>query len=573
MRMIGAALAGMMLLRLPAAPAEDAAPLDADAAKARLIELATGGEMTQELVAAFTDYAEARARRDLAAVVPADFWPWLDQNPDMKFNLLVGLHPQYNPSVVKSLQQLREKFGKEVDTHPNLALAFAFVHGAAPGGVREPLMRYLARDRPEPAMLESFEYYLQNERRMWKGILRTTPWRLLVFVADNEIPIPEREWALEQFGPRKPATMGHIYGKPKYDFDQIRGEPRIGDRPHTLANILKYGGICADRAYFASRVLKSCGIPAMWDAGSGKRGDHAWVAWLYPKGGGWRMTDSGRFDFDKYYTGNVFNPLTCAKMLDRDVELMAAGLALSERGYNEALIGCYVYEMFDEDARTDALDVLKTAVYRNVYCALPWRILARECAKGVLPLDDGKKMYSYMLREFKEYPDLTYEVLGSILDVKLETDEETTKQEIASNLKTLERTFDIYRKCGRPDLAVALRVLQGQYMERVGLVKNALLLYMRESETYVKQHYGFLDLFDSALKIMDDKRLARDKVRYISRLAPKVRQYQGSFNRKFKLVNPSFEHVVSAYVDALREVGNEREAEKWEKKLFSEEEE
>ena len=569
-----AVFAGAMLLWLPGGHAADEAadqPLDPDAAKARVVELATDGQLTDELVAAFTAYAEARARKELDAVVSQDFWTWLDANPEMKFNLLIGLHPQYNPSVVKCLVQLREKFGKQVDTHTNLALAFAFVHGASPDRVREPLMGYLVKERPEPTMLESFEYYLRGERYMAKDVLVSTPWRLLVLVADNEIPISEREWALKEFGPRKPAMIGAIYDLPRYDYDQLRGEPRIGDLPHTLANIRKYGGICGDRAYFASRVLKSCGVPAMWDAGEGKRGGHAWVAWLFADRRGWKMTDCGRFRYDKYYTGQVHDPLTRSRMLDRDVELMAAAISKSEKSYEEALIGCHVYELFEEDARSAAMNVLKSSINRNTLCAPTWRLLADACAKGILPLEDGKKMYNFMLKEFKDYPDLTHEVLGYILKAKLESSEEANKREIASNLKLLDATCQIYDKLGRPDLAVKMRLLHGGYMEQLGLTKEALLLYMRESQIHVRRHFGFVELFDCAIAIFDDLNAPVDKVRYISQIAPKVPQWVDSqLDRKNNILSPDFLYVVGVYVDALREVGEDREAEKWEKKIVRE---
>jgi len=534
--------------------------------KKQLTDIAARGQMTAEVITAFKQYADACAKAKFGSGLSEQFRAWVESNKVIHDALLVGLYPNYNVNVPKSLQRLHRSFPGETDSHPHLALAFAFVCGSAGGKmVREPLMGYLSRERDVPSMEDSFEYYVKHERRM-KFSLKKTPWPLLVYIVDNDTPIAEREWALKTYFNTRAAKFRQIYYDVPYDYSKINGPGQMGDNPWTLMNIVKYGGVCADRAYYASRVLKSIGVASMYDCGIGERGGHAWVAWIIRRREDLDMAFAGRFTYDRYYTGEIYCPLTRRKILDREVQLMAAAVRRSYSGYLEALIGCYVYEMLAPHERREAPELLKAAVRRNPLCARPWRVLAQACVDGALPRKDGESMYSFMLRKFRDYPDLTSEVLHKIMSVRLKPDHEVGKKEILGNLRLLDDTFRVYQKAKRPDLAVKLRCLQGQYLEAVGRNDTARKLYVRESQKYAAEHYGVIELFDRALALMTGDDLEEERLKYLETMANKVPKFQSKFNEDYGLVNRAYTHVVKTYVAALRAAGREEEAKEWEKR-------
>jgi len=233
-------------------------------------------------------------------------------------------------------------------------------------------------------------------------------------------------------------------------------------------------------------------------------------------------------------------------------------------GYREAQIGCHIYDLFPGADREKVIGLLEGAVQRNPYHAGTWRRVAQAVADGVVPQKKGEQMYDVMLTHFAEYPDLTFEVLEKILTPRFKAGQEARRAEIQKNLGILEKAFQIYARCQRPDLAVMLRGLQGRYLEAVGDTEKALQLYVLASEQYAQEHYGFLALFDRALQLMQDK---EKKMKYIRIMVEKVPEYPSSFQKEFKIKNEAFVHVVQAYIQALKDAGKTDEASKWEARL------
>jgi len=540
------------------APAEQVGRLKAEALKGRL---------SDALLAQFKDLAAAVAQEQLkTAGVSEELWTWVAANKALRDPLVLALFPRFDPGVFRSLEALKAKFGDQVVTYHHLALAFALVYGrAARKSVRGPEVGFAGKGREVPSMEDSFGWYLKNERAM-KMPLKTTPWPVLVFVADNDLPLDERAWALARYGNSAPATFGKIYYDVSYNDKLIKA---TGESSHvwTLAAILNNGGICMHQAYFASRVLKCFGVPALFDRGEGERGGHAWVAWVGQDGRSVGLLQSGRFDYDRYYTGEVFNPIERHMMLDRDVELDAVAMARSYPGYLDAVAASHICSMFQGQECQKVVGLLEGAVLRNPYCDLPWRMTASWVAQGYIPQVQGEKMYDGMLKTFAAYPDLTFEVLTRILQPRLKPATKPSDAEITRNLQLLDRAFTVYDSAKRPDLAVRLRALQGQYLEAVGRREDALKLYATASEQYATEHYGFLTLYDRAIALMREDRKQDLLLKYMGIMADRVPEYQADFNRKYDLENPAWIHVLKTYAAALRTAGRTAEADAWEAKL------
>ncbi|MCX5677468.1 MAG: hypothetical protein NTX87_21005, partial [Planctomycetota bacterium] len=327
------------------------------------------------------------------------------------------------------------------------------------------------------------------------------------------------------------------------------------------------GGTCMHRSYYNTRILKSLGVPALYDCGEGGRGGHAWAAWIGREGKSVGLLSSGRFDYDRYYTGDVYDPLTRRDVLDRDVELEAVALAKSYPGWLDAAAAFFIAQLIQEEDCTKALGLLEGAVQRNPYCDMPWRLVAGWCEQGIVSQELGEKMYDTMQKSFANYPDLMFEVLSRILQPRMKPGTKPPDAEVAKNLQLLEKAFAMYEAAKRPDLAVRLRAFQGQYTEAVGRRDDALKGYVLCSEKYADQHYGFVVLFDRAVKIMQEDNKQDLMLKYMAMMTAKVPEHPSSFQQKFDLKNPAWTHVVKAYASALRAAGRSAEADGWEAKL------
>jgi len=553
----------------PAAPVVVKAAADL---RAELLAAAAKGKLTGALLKLFRDYAAASVReRYVPKAISKDLWDWILANQDLREAVLVGLHPENDRdlAVLGRLAALREKFGDRLRDYPHLAMAFAIVYGyAGTKSIREGRLRYVEKDRKVPSMVESFEYYLKNEKTM-KMSLKTTPWPVLIYVADNDLPLAERKWAVARYGARPPMTYGTLYYDVPYDNSAVGKEKKgkLGDKPRTLANILSCGGVCAHRGYYASRVFKSLGVPSLYDCGSGARGGHAWVAWVGRKGKTADLLFTGRFDYDKYYTGTVFDPVARKYVLDRDVQLDVAAMLRSYPGYLNAIAACRTYAMLDDQKRAKATGLLDGAIRQNPYCSVSWRIMAADCAKGVIPAKRGETMYAKMMKALAAYPDLTFRVLAMILEPRFSPDKKPTEREITANLRILDGAHGLYVRAQRPDLAVNLRYLQGRYLEANGRREQAVKLYVMASEKYATEHFGFVRLYDQAIRLLKEDGKTALMLKYMNMVAEKVPRFQSTFNERFNLTNPTYKHVVSKYAEALTAAGRAAEAEKWSARL------
>jgi hypothetical protein len=112
----------------------------------------------------------------------------------------------------------------------------------------------------------------------------------------------------------------------KYDYDHYhKATPKqVTLQGFTLPNILQYGGVCADQAYFAMEVGKAIGVPTAYASGASADVSHAWVGFLQSTGKqGWWNFDTGRYEAYRGVRGNVLDPQTRKSTPDSYVSLLA----------------------------------------------------------------------------------------------------------------------------------------------------------------------------------------------------------------------------------------------------------
>ena len=125
----------------------------------------------------------------------------------------------------------------------------------------------------------------------------------LVWVVGVPVTQKELDWAINKTDYRQ-QSWGVAYDQIKYDMEKaVKGTNSYDE--YTFAEIMKKGGICADRSYFTAWTACAHAIPAAILGGDGPRGPHAWITWMADEGD-WKS--SGRIG--GYPAGSSRDPQT-----------------------------------------------------------------------------------------------------------------------------------------------------------------------------------------------------------------------------------------------------------------------
>jgi tetratricopeptide (TPR) repeat protein len=248
-----------------------------------------------------------------------DLLEYLLANPDLARALAFLVKPgQEKPAeVLGLLNRLRASHPNALNTYANLATALCVVHHRRlPWRIKE--MR-----RPESDPVPLFEYFVANEKRMLFGI-RTMPAELLIYVVDSTASVPEMQWALQRYA--GDTNVGARFFDIDYDYDYfVKGAARkVSAVEYTLPNILKFGGVCADQAYFAASAAKAIGVPSACAVGASAEVSHGWVGFVQADSGrAWWNFDSGRYPQYQGVRGSIIDPQTGQSIPDSYVSLLA----------------------------------------------------------------------------------------------------------------------------------------------------------------------------------------------------------------------------------------------------------
>ncbi|MHC5005254.1 MAG: hypothetical protein ACYTJ0_19300 [Planctomycetota bacterium] len=405
---------------------------------------------------------EAPARGELARL--------LLERPRLAVALLLMIRPELESpeEIFAVLRHLAASRGDQLEPFANLAAAICVVHDRAP---RRRVNENVAV-AADPLAL--FDYFVANEPRMLFGI-RDVPPELLVYVVDSTASIQEMSWALGRYA--GDTNVGARFFDIEYDHQHVQGAPKkVTQAGWNLPNILQYGGVCADQAYFASTVGKSIGVPATYTRGRSGEVSHAWVGFLQSDGRrAWWNFGTGRYGAYLGVRGNVVDPQINRTVPDAYVSLLADH-AMSRRADREAAAA-----LTDAAARLDELrgagrdldvpppeggrarprrettvaaelDLLEQALRSSPGYARAWSRVQDLAAGDELSLADKKRWAEVLHRLCGErYPDFYLEVLEPMV---------ATVEDPAEQNKLWNAAFRQFQ--ARPDLAASVRLAQAQ---------------------------------------------------------------------------------------------------------------
>jgi hypothetical protein len=393
------------------------------------------------------------------------------------------------------LNRLRTERPKQVAAYANLTAAICAVHA-------RPLVRHTNENKSTAAdPIAIFDYYVANEKAMFFGV-KNVPAELLAWVVDTTASIEEMQWALDKYA--GDAAVGARFFDVKYDYAAFKtGAPkRLTQEGFNLPNILKYGGVCADQAYFAMTVGKSIGVPTAYATGAAGEAGHAWVGFLQARRNqGWWNFNEGRYEAYQGVVGNVQDPLTRKRIPDAYVSLLAEliGTKPADRQAARALedAALRLLEIPDDDVakivtepftsavagilpkpRTPgvvaALDRLELAVKSAPGDRYPWLDVAHLASDCKLNIEQKRK-WSDMLQRVcgAKYPDFTLAVLDPMIR-SVDSDKE--------QFRLWEAVLPLFRTRG--DLTAAIKTTQAQLLEKQNPTEQAGVIYMEIIQKY-----------------------------------------------------------------------------------------
>ena len=262
--------------------------------------------------------------RPLAELIPPKILAeWLGDE-ELSRLVFANLSPDdYAPGVLRALAQIQQAQPEKFAEYRSLALAIALVYD-------QKMPAYWPHAQVPPAEVpvkdyrpaDWFAFWVQsNEGKGSLTDLRGLSPEQAKFVVDAPLDPAEYAWAKANVRLSR-ADFADAYSSINYDTKRMEQAQYVWPpSPYTLAAIKKQGGICVDQAYFAMVAGKARGLPTLFFTGEGNDGGHAWFGYL-KSDNHWEM-DCGRYENQKFATGEALDPQTWKRLSDHELAFLA----------------------------------------------------------------------------------------------------------------------------------------------------------------------------------------------------------------------------------------------------------
>jgi len=442
-------------------------------------------------------YLPAIERTPLKTSEQLDLARWLLRHDDFAYDLFVTIRPADDPPrVMEIVEVIRQMSASRALRYKPLTIAFAVVWDG-----------YAPDNRP---LREAFDFFADNAGKM-RMDPRHAPVALLKYVVDSQRPREEREWALRRF--RSVSDLGRIYEMPPYDLDAflVGKENALAEHDYTLDNILRYGGVCHDRAVFASEVGKATGTPCTYITGQSISGiGHAWIGYLRRRGRGYVWDrDSGRIGDEDVTFGRVLEPQEGVVTSEYEPQLSLRALETSDETCRRVRLWLDVAGILADAGLAQSADALSRSLDAAVLDRGQWLMAARLASKGLLSPDGVERVLARVTKALQKHPSLAVDACGVLL-ASLPSDEAARRVRL---LKEMRRRFE------QNILATGrLRLIEGRELERQGRVDDALGVYAEAAPRVIRCKEVGLALLDNAARLL----LARRRLKQAIALHEKV---------------------------------------------------
>jgi hypothetical protein len=461
---------------------------------------------------------------------------WLARQPRLMPTLMSAVSRQDSPQrLLALLTAMQADQGSWLNDDADLATAFLVVWD------KELAAQEHAGPEPDPChVIELFNYF-QNARN-FRFDTRRLPWQLSVYAVDVKVSDPEILRAAARYANR--GEIGSAYFDVPYDLAvfEMGSAKQIQSHDFTLPNLLRFGGVCIEQAYFASQVAKTLGIPSCICTGQG--GDagsiaHAWVGFLTMRGRSPRWDfDDGRYAEDLFWSADIIDPQTHQILNDADVGLLAE---LCNTAPDARLQSALVLKMADAVDASSRVPLYEQTIDLSPGNRLAWMALAIMGQKGELSADDEQSVDRVVAQRLRgPYPDFAWAMLARM----------PSSRELDAQIQSLNQIVLLFRD--RPDLLAKTRIRQGDLLHKADRDDDAMNAYADVLANDLKAGPIILQAMSTVDAILrgrnDLDRLARIYQQVWSRLPmpqPSALAYESPYRQ-----------LGRAYAELLGELGN-----------------
>jgi len=509
---------------------------------------------------------------------------WLLEHRDVSRLLFRAIADGFDPKkAMSNMRELVDACEKDVLSYPDLAVAFATSHPHRPH-IKPPA---------RASMVDCFKWYTRAKVNFCYD-LKKMPYELSRHLADSRLTLAERQWAARKYA--RHARRARTFFDLTYDDDHFRrGKPKkISKLPFTLQNLHKVGGVCIEQAYYAMSICQTFGRPAAMVYGRGIRGYHAWVAALEIRGRrAYWDCKTGRYKYDRYYVGTVWDPVTGRSMLDCELMLVGAAAQLSLRRREEADLSTTLAQMvaaklkdkpkpdmgalkkliedygksIDQDWKIEMPEckyelnlalvekLLNMAIDSNLAHKGVWELIIKLRKDDTLPVDHLSQFFDVLTgKTAKSYPDYSAVMVMRIVP---------TIDDAAKRMKVYSKAVGIYGR--RPDLKGRILIAAGDdCLEKQKDKEKAVKFYMYAATTGIKVPDVALTATAKAESVFRKAKKLDQAIRMYKRLWASTSNTGGQNIAKSQTVYYQFG---ARLAKLLEETGNEAAAKAVSKKI------
>ncbi|MEE2660581.1 MAG: hypothetical protein VYC41_03225 [Planctomycetota bacterium] len=484
----------------------------------------------------------AAADRRLAEMLP-ELPEALTQRCVQELRAIPSLHHALTPLVKPGQDDLNRAFSLALDVAQEAPRAFKGRNTPAALVAAMSVVHDTAyQDRINENIAESgslrelvpFLLSLPGRRTTMNGFLQLPP-EALVHAVDLTIPASEGEWALTNYGARRGLT--DLYHEVLYDWNHVLdGAPKeLTRQGFSLRNVMNFGGVCADQAWFTTTVMEVRGIPAAVVVGRDATVGHAWVGWFEFAGRSARFnTDTGRYESYQKVPGLVKDPQTSGTIGEGRMGMLARFSTLDprQRQLGRALRTVLTrvearMNLTSEAPNADNADAVAPTTptdrlnwIQAMLAVAPsdpgaWDIVAAASQEGAFADDTLNTLTDKLLAESSDAPDFALEVLEAMVGGLADAERAG---------KILERVAALLQN-NRPDLAARALLAAGDAFQAAGQQDEAGKRYERIANSYANDGPWVLDAVRRVLDVLNDQnRLAARGPAYVESIFNRVKK-------------------------------------------------
>ena len=379
----------------------------------------------------------------------------------------------------------------------------------------------------------------------------------LLHVVDIRLPRSEIDWVHKEMKYKRD-NWGASYESVRYIMERAT-QAADPYKEYTFKEILKEGGVCRDRGYYAANTAKCMGIPAVYITGDGARGGHAWIAWMVSDKE-WR--GAGSYGYD---TGRFTNP--CSGFSMHELVLLKRDRRTTDSSKLDTSAGLLLFSEYlaGLDHPKEAMEAAQQACVLFPYMTSGWvsRLNIMKEIDEKEPIDKAvwRRVQAELMRNASknsELVDLAQDVQSNY--VLADSRAASKKAQLRSSGRKLEKLVGN----ARPDLILDSLARQAEVYVEAQDYRGLAQFYRQQYKKYASN--GRSDIFGLVLgqhskflrdaKVEDKKiwkNLAKDAESAFGKNAYKNGDY-------FKIQKDA--GIMKIIADLYREAGEDRKADK-----------